>query len=177
MHHLPSGSSNDPTRTDITAAAGADGEIRFYRPPPNWGNKLTLDCSLNGSSQGQYFVDLNDPSTFARESLSDLAAAVTVRGKTSALTGNLSALSPIDLLQQGYPPPPNSGTQPELYNQWMQSVSRPGTRYQLAPVLALGLKGAGQSEGHCNGAWTGFMQAAVGFSRLNPLSRQFRGLE
>jgi hypothetical protein len=167
----PEGASNDPSRIDSTAAAEDDGEIRFYAPPPNWGKKLTLDCSLDGSSQGQYFVDLNAPSTFVRKSAPDLAATVKVVGKTSGLTGDLSALSPIDLLQRGYPPPPNRVTQPDLYSLWTQSVSRPATRYKFPPVLAPGLRGNGLPGGSsCSGAWTGFTQAAVGFTSTNCLT-------
>src|SRR5580658_7993244 len=65
----PEGVSKDPTRTAVVWG-GADGEIRFYPPPQAWGPRLTLDCTLNGSPQGTYLVDLN--ASFKRESGSAL---------------------------------------------------------------------------------------------------------
>jgi hypothetical protein len=161
----PEGISNDPTLTD-SIVAGADGEVRFYAPPQAWGTRLTLDCNLNGRSQGQHLVDLNDSSTFKRELTSDLAAAIKAKGKTiPALTGDLTSLSPADFVQRGYPPPPDRATQSQRYNQWAQSVSKPSTQYTLVNVFNLGLKMTGQPEfSPCNNVWTGFDQAAVGFN-------------
>jgi len=125
----PTGASNDPTRNGRTQS-DADGWVRFHVPPPAWGTKVTLNCALNGS-QTQYAVDLNDSSTFTRQSGSDLDAKI-VRTQP-ALTGDVSAISLDDLRRQGYPARPDPATQPEHYSQWLQSVSRPaGARVRSA---------------------------------------------
>jgi hypothetical protein len=162
----PQGASNDPTRFQLIQA-GLDGAVRFYAPPPAWGTKLTLSCNLNGAPQSEYLVDLNDSSTFQHESGSDLDAKVV--GTQPALSGNLSTISPEELFRQGYPPRPDPSSQPSLYSQWVQSVSKPATLVQLVPVALIGgAAGTGTYEGPCNQNQTGFIQAAVGFNK-NPL--------
>jgi hypothetical protein len=65
-------------------------------------------------------------------------------------------------MQQGYPPRPDPITQPRLYSQWVQGVSQPSDRYQLASVTALGLR-LNTASTDCSANWAGFVQAAAGY--------------
>jgi len=67
----PEGAGSNPAQT-ASVLGGTDGMARFYPPPDDWGTQLTVSCTLNGSSQGQFLVDLNDSSTFHKLSGSDL---------------------------------------------------------------------------------------------------------
>jgi hypothetical protein len=173
----PEGASNDPSRNE-TAYAGADGEVRFYLHPqanPGWGTRLTLDCTLNGSPQGHYLVDLNDSSTFKAEGRSELEPRIV--GTRPALTGDLSSFGPSDLIPKGYPPRPDPVQNPEKYAQWVKSVTKPMDLYNTMPVTLLGAKATvGQYEGSYsasgfsvnpgNNPWSGFVQSAEGFQTL-----------
>jgi hypothetical protein len=164
----PEGVNNDPARQG-TAWAEADGEVRFYPPSQSWGTRLTLDCTLNATPEGQYLVDLNDSSTFKRESGSALDMRRT--GVRSALkTEDLSTISLNDLLQQGYPPrPPAQST--SQYAKWVQSVTTPVDIYSGPSVARFGVSArVGVDEGFVSGTypnttvtWTGIVQGANGF--------------
>lgn len=157
----PDGASSDDIPTDVIQA-GADGEARFSPPPSSWGTKLILKCSLNGSPS-QYVVDLNDSSTFKRESGSDLDPRP--NGMRPALTGDLSAPSQDELLQQGYPPRPDPATSPQEYAAWVAHVSNPATRFMPVSVTGLGVHGTGPYTYPVGCApWTGFIQAATNFA-------------
>jgi hypothetical protein len=105
----PEGASNDPTRTR-TIQAAEDGYVRFHLPPPDWGTKFTIDCNINGRSQGHYAIDLNDPTTFTRQSGSALEPKI-VRTQP-AFSGDVSAISQDDLFRQGYPARPDPTSAP-----------------------------------------------------------------
>jgi hypothetical protein len=162
----------DPKRTR-TLHAGADGEVRFSRPPQDqaWGTRLALDCSPNGSAQETRLVDLDDSSTFKAESQADLEPHIV--GTRPALTGDLSAFALQDLLQHGYPPRPDVAQKPKEYAQWVHDVTSPLNIYNTVPVSSLGAPATlGQYEGNFfenprtpgqYAPWTGFIQAAGGF--------------
>ena len=167
----PQGVTNDPTR-NANVQAGADGEVRFYPPPPQtWGTKLTVSCKLNGSSQGTFSIDLTDSSTFTERSAASLRPTAPTRVRP-ALTGDLSTIDNATLLQNGYPPRPDAATSPHLYSLWAAEVAKPIDVYQGIPVAHLNLKGTGSYQGDqlwtgtpgvSGGQWTGFVQAASGF--------------
>ena len=157
----PEGDSGDVAHTN-TLSAGASGEVRFYPPTQDWGTRLSLDCTLNGSSQGSYLVDLSEASTFKRESQSDPAPHV--MGTRPALTGDLSVLSLNSLLQQGYPPRPDSSKDPKGYTNWVQAVTKPVDVFSVAQVTVLGL-GFNTYTGTVDCNWTGFVQSANGFDK------------
>ena len=165
-HLFPQGASNDPNRSELIQAP-VDGELRFYAPPPNWGMLLTLDCNINGGSQGEYLINLNDASTFTRRTTSDLTAKIT--GITPAFTGDPSSMSPDAFRQQGYPVKPDPVIAPDMYNQWLQFISTPITMYEMAPVHLPGADATGLfSNVSCGTNWTGFIQAAAGWTSNCP---------
>jgi hypothetical protein len=156
----PEGDSGDAAHTNIVSA-GASGEVRFYPPSQDWGTRLSLDCTLNGSAQGSHLVDLNDASTFKHESQADLTPHVT--GTRPALTGDLSALSLNDLLQTGYPPRPDSSNDPKGYSRWVKAVSQPATIFNGVTVGHLGARLGSLQFQVTTGNWTGFVQSANNF--------------
>ena len=160
----PEGDSGDAAHTNIVSA-GAAGEVRFYPPSEDWGTRLSLSCTLNGGAQGTYLVDLNDRSTFKRESQADLQPRGT--GTRPALTGDLSALSLINLLQQGYPPRPDPVKNPKLYADWAKAVTTSADVFNAVLVANLG-PGFGTYNGEYDVVWTGFVQSADGFSFSPP---------
>ena len=158
----PEGNSGDAAHTNVLSA-GASGEVRFYPPSADWGERLTLNCTLNGSTAGTYLVDLTDPSTFTRKSQADLVPHVT--RTRPALTGDLSALSLDDLLQQGYPPRPDASKDVSGYKRWTQAVTGPVDVFNGMLVAVLG-RGFSTYQGTINCNWTGFVQSANGFANL-----------
>ena len=165
----PQGASSGPNQNG-NVQAGADGQIRFYPPPSSWGTKLTASCSINGSPQGTYSIDLNDSSTFIALSPSSLAP--TVARVRPALTGDLSTIDPTVLLQNGYPPRPDPVKSPHFYNLWVSDVTKAMNVYQGIGVASLGVSGSGVYAGDVvlqgtpglGVEWTGFVQAASGFA-------------
>ena len=107
--------STDPVHT-ATAVADGDGELRFFAPPSDWGTRLTLQCSLGGTSQPTVLVDTSDSSTFTPKLQSDLEPELL--GIRPALTGDLSSVSNDNLLRGGYPPRPDPVTAPQQYAKW-----------------------------------------------------------
>jgi hypothetical protein len=161
----PDGASSGESPTAMIQA-GADGEARFFPPPSSsWGTQLILKCSLNGSPS-QYVVDLNDSSTFKRESGSDLDARP--NGMRPALTGDLSAISQDALLRQGYSQRPDPIGSPRQYANWVKSVTSPASKFMPVSVTSLTVQGDGDIyyEGNLGNdctPWTGFIQSAAGF--------------
>jgi hypothetical protein len=163
----PAGISNDPTR-NANVQASADGTIRFYPPPQTWGTQLTLKCTLNGSSQGVFSIDLSDPSTFTLVPLASLApTGATV---VPAITGDLTTIPQADLLQGGYPSRPDPVAAPHRYAQWEQAVTKPFKKYRGIGVFDLTLQGSGYKNYEFfpgslgfNALWAGFVQSANGF--------------
>src|SRR5271166_1480677 len=133
----------DPARTN-TLFAGDDGEIRFDLLPSaqhsGWGTRLSLECSIDGGTQGTYLVDLNDSSTFKAKTKASLTPHVV--GVRPALVGDLTAVSQDQLAQQGYPPRPDP-TQPE-FEKWQQSVGTPTSIYDVVPFATLGVRATEQ---------------------------------
>ncbi len=164
----PQGAGRNDPRIDAIQA-DEDGEARFSPPPSTWGTKLLLNCTLNGTSS-QYLVDLNDSSTFRRESGSDLAPRP--NGTLPALTGDLSAISQDDLVQQGYLPRPAGPIGSPAYNQWVASVSKPTIKFMPVGVEHLGVYNYGTYKGTVSAApWNaGIEMATAGFplTSLNP---------
>jgi hypothetical protein len=159
----PEGIANDAVRFDYLTA-GKDGEVRFYPPAKEWGTRVTLNCTLDGVDQGEYLVDVNDPSTFKREDKEQLVP--TVIGVRPALTGDLSALSVNDFIGKGYMPPPDPVLQPEAYAMWKDGVTKPVNIYNAILTARLGER-AGAFEGTGNSNWSGIVQSANGFQILN----------
>ena len=156
------GASGDITRSDLIPT-GSDGMLRFYSPPPSWGSVLSVDCRLNGSSVGQYIVNLNDATTFTRLSGSDIEPKLT--GTQPPFSGDPSTVSALDFAAQGYPVPPDRATHPALYAQWQKLIATPVPTYQLMNIVQLGMKGYGALGGECNSSnWGGVVMSAGGFS-------------
>jgi hypothetical protein len=165
----PEGNSGDSAHTDYVMAA-PDGIARFYPPPPDWGSKFTVACTLNGNLQGQFSVHLDDTSTFSKLSGPDLEARKT--GVRPALTGDLSAISADSLSQGGYPPRPDSAAFPQKYANWVQKVNQPLDIYSAVGIARLGHHGVGAYEGTIppstnNQPWSGFVQSGSGFANSN----------
>jgi len=160
----PASGSVDPSHSGVVFA-GSDGKVHFTPPPPDWGTKLTFNCSLSGSPQGTHLVDFNDTSTFTEESQAALdAQPISTR---PGLTGDPTALSNSQLLEQGYPPRPDPQADPSQYSRWLDAISRPVTVFQPVPITHIGLHAYGQyiGSGTCN--WTGFVQSADSFPNEN----------
>jgi hypothetical protein len=157
------GNPNDPSHSGIVSA-GSDGKVHFRPPPPDWGTKLTFNCSLSGSAKGTYFVDFSDTSTFTEESPTALTAQPI--GTRPALTGDLTALSNSQLLKRGYPPRPDPQADPPQYSRWVDAISRPVTVFQPVPITYIGPRQYGQYIGNTFCNWTGFIQSADGFQSL-----------
>jgi hypothetical protein len=164
----PEGTSSDETQYRVTARA--DGEARFSLEPAlvgRWGSRLALECTLGGSPQGHYVIDLADRSTFIAKEHKDLEPKRI--GTRPALTGDLSALSRSDLLRDGYPPRPDANRQPESYAKWLNAVTRPTDIYDTVPITGLGERATGAYDGSFSlygttgTIWTGFVQSAGGF--------------
>jgi hypothetical protein len=158
----PQGASGDPSHTDYVTA-GADGEARFYPPPPDWGTQLTFQCALNGTSQPPLLVDLNDGSTFKRETEAELTPHVL--RTLPALTGDLSALSHSALRNSGYPPRPDPAASPDQYAHWQNAVTKSAQVFSVVLISALG-RWANTYQGSITCNWTGFVQSANGFANL-----------
>jgi hypothetical protein len=120
----PSNAKRDPARTEFISAA-ADGIVRFYPPPSDWGTELSLDCEAQGQ-QSRQVVDLNDSTTFMTEPPLPNQKIVAER---APLTGDLSKLSLSELLRGQYPPRPDAATMPAQYAAWVDRVTRP---YKIA---------------------------------------------
>jgi hypothetical protein len=167
----PEGASGDPVHTN-TIKADASGEVRFY-PPQDWGTRLSLDCTLNGSSQGSHLVDLSDASTFKRESESDLIPHV--ERVLPALAGDPMAPSLKELLKQGYPPRPDPQRSRARYQHWLQAVSTPAQVYSSMPVSKVGDSFNYFWGENANYGWTGFVQSNSAFDPSPPIKATYNG--
>jgi hypothetical protein len=142
----------------VTLNSGAAGVVRFYPPSQEWGTRLTLSCALDGKAQGTRVVDLNDDSTFKRESASDLEPRL--EGTLPALSGDLSAPPFPELLRRGYPPRPDAAKSPKLYARWVAAVTKPASVFRGTLVAHLESSFLGEEDAN----WaTGFVQSANGF--------------
>jgi hypothetical protein len=152
-------------RPPVAIQAGRDGYLRFYAPSSAWGTKLAIDCA-NGGAHAAHAVDLNDTTTFARHSGTDLEPTV-IRTQPALSGDDASSLSNDDLHARGYRSRPDPA-QPQAYGRWLQSVSKPTTVAELVPIGDLDASFA--FEGNCGagndgaGGWTAMVQAPAGFS-------------
>ena len=166
----PTNTPNDANHRDVVSV-DADGKIRFYVLPQQaqeWGAQLTFTCT--GPGAGIYPVNINDPTTYQLES----GAALYPRklGVRPALSGSLAEIDPTVLSAGHYPLRPDPTLNPQLYAQWVTSVTRPETEYAPVPVHYIGLPRAGQYEGSwtapfSQNPWSGFVQAEGGFTFTN----------
>lgn len=164
----PDGAKGDASRTEFLVA-DEEGVVRFFPPPRSWGSRLSLDCTSSSHSAETHVVDLDDESTFFRESA--LLETPRVIGSRPALSGDLASIPQERLMAAGYPRRPDPNIAPKDYEAWARRVSKPMDIVWAKGVAAIGHAGT-PFEGRFNETanpnnWSGLIMDAQGFNLFN----------
>jgi hypothetical protein len=163
------GADPNGAHSDELSADGEDGKLRFFAPPSDWGRSLSVECASRqadgtlGPASSTKSVNLDDPTTFEAEAVQAPVVARTL----PALTGDLLALSPQWLQEQGYLPRPDPTTNPDRYARWVAAVTKPADVYKSKGVAALGQHAANYKGRVSTGpgpSWAGQVLDHAGFS-------------
>lgn len=115
---------------------------------------MAFDCTT-GAQVEHHRVDLNDESTFVRDSFKRR-----VIGTREALTADNLAISEDELVRRGYPARPDPAAAPDLYAKWVK-------RLDSVLVAVLGTTAGAVPNGSRYGGsmnWTGLVQSVNGFT-------------